>query len=153
MLLSILDFLFTIGGIGVLISVIAFIAMMIFVKRLNLKVILGMIAIFVVTLSVTFTFPSIARSELRGKLTQEIISSSSEQHISRDEIVAALKKISYVQGTNSHPLERFGFKIQTSEEIINLELARDSNDSKTYWVYYPKYRAGRVNDIGKFRLK
>ncbi|PSU41557.1 hypothetical protein C9J12_29545 [Photobacterium frigidiphilum] len=153
MFLSILDFLFTIGGIGVLISVISFISMMIFVKRLNPRIILGMVAIFIVTLSVTFTFPSVARSELREKLTQEIISSTSEEHINNDEIVAALKKISYVLGTNSHSLERFGFKIQTSEEVIYLELARDSNDSKTYWVYYPKYRAGQVNDIGKVRLQ
>lgn len=153
MLLRFLDFLFTIGGIGILISVIAFIAMMVFAKRLNLKVILGMIAIFAVTLAVTFTFPSLARSELRGKLTQDILSSTSEEHISRDEIVAALKNISFVQSTNSHPLERFSFKIQTSEEVINLELARDSNDDKAYWVYYPKYRSGRVNHIGKVRLK
>ncbi|GAB3535672.1 hypothetical protein [Photobacterium alginatilyticum] len=153
MLLSILDFLFTIGGIGVLISIIAFIAMMIFVKRLNPKIILMMIAIFVVTLSVTFTFPSIARSELRAKLSQEIISSTSDGHINRDETVAALKQISYVQGTNSHLLQRFGFTIQTAEEVIYLELARDSNDSKTYWVFYPRYRAGRLNGIGKVRLK
>ncbi|WP_099609567.1 hypothetical protein [Vibrio coralliilyticus] len=153
MFLSVLDVLFTIGGIGVLISIIAFIAMMIFVKRPNPKIILMMIANFLVTLSITFTFPSIARSELRAKLSQDIISSTSNGHVNRDEIIAALKKISYILGTNSHSLQRFGFTIQTTDEVIYLELARDSHDSKTYWVYYPRYRAGRLNDIGKVRLK
>lgn len=153
MILTILDRLFAIAGISILISIITFIGMMLFSKRPNPKVIMGMIVIFMLTLSLAFTFPSVARSELREKLSQTVIKTTSDKSIDREAVLASLKLISYVSGTNSHPLERFNFKIQTSTEVINLQLARDSIDSNKYWVFYPKYPATSINEIGKILLK
>ncbi|MGF1703399.1 hypothetical protein L4D09_24210 [Photobacterium makurazakiensis] len=153
MLLNILDTFFTFGGVAVLISIIVFIAMMLFSKRLNLTTILSMIVIFVVTLVVMFSFPSAARYEIRKKLSVEVISVESSGTVNNTKVVEELKKISFKIAKNSHPLERFRFKVQTKAEDIHFELARDSNDSSVYWVFYPAYRAGRTNPVGKIILK
>ncbi|MGF1836802.1 hypothetical protein [Photobacterium sanguinicancri] len=140
------------GSIGSIVSVIITIVMMIVFRQVNDRFAKRVASIIIITVSVGYIFPNVARTELRNKLTQEIISITSEKTVNNSEVISALKNITYAKGRKSHPLERFGFELQTTKEVIYLELAKDSLDSKAYWVYLPKYRAGDVNEIGKIQL-
>ncbi|WP_434340808.1 hypothetical protein [Motilimonas cestriensis] len=151
-MLSFLSLIIAVGGVATVVCLIVFLGMMLFVKRPNPKIILGMIALFGVTLVSTFTFPSVARSELRDRLAQEILTVYSAGEIDTEQALHELKNIAYVTGKNSSPGVRFSFEIKTAAEVIRLQLAQDSNDSQVYWVFYPEYRAGAMNDIGKIVL-
>jgi len=152
MIITILDYIFMTGAIGILISIVSFVFMMIFVKRLNPYIILVMISVLIVTpLAGTF-IPSLVRSELHEKLGGEIISVVSQRGVDKAKVLHNLKDMSSPKYNNTHPLERFMFKVKTAEEEIYLELARDSNDNEVYWVYYPKYYYSGINDVGKIKL-
>ena len=152
MIITILDYIFMIGAVGILISIVSFIFMMIFVKRLNPYIILVMISVLIVTpLAGTF-IPSLVRSELHEKLGGEIISVVSQRGVDKAKVLQSLKDMSSPKHNNTHSLERFMFKVKTAEEEIYLELAKDSNDNEVYWVYYPKYYYSGINDVGKIKL-
>lgn len=152
-MLSFLNLIIAIGGAATVLCLIVFLGMMLFVQRPSPKIILGMLAIFGITFVGTFTFPSVARSELRDRLTSEILEVNSSADIDRELALHQLKNISYVSAKNSSPGNRFSFEIKTAGDVIELQLAQDSNDSQVYWVYYPKYYAGSMNSIGKIELR
>ncbi|MBC7005843.1 hypothetical protein BIZ37_25100 [Photobacterium sp. BZF1] len=152
MLLSVLDFLFTVSGIGVLLSIIGFILMMIFAKRLNPKIILVMMMNFVIALALMMSLPQLGRAELRSRLAEGIDSISSDAAFNRNLMAERLTNIKFVIGSNSHPKERFDVEVHTKGEVIPLQLAKDSAEQSTYWVYYPKYRFFTMNEVGKVRL-
>ncbi|WEM41361.1 hypothetical protein PTW35_12070 [Photobacterium sp. DA100] len=152
MLVSVLDFLFTVSGIGVLLSIIGFILMMIFAKRLNPTIINVMVINFVIALALMVSLPQLGRAELRSRLADGIDSISSDEAFNRNLMAERLTNIKYVIGSNSHPKERFDIVVYTKREEILLQLARDSVEQSTYWVYYPKYRFFTINEVGKVRL-
>ncbi|GAB3524451.1 hypothetical protein [Photobacterium alginatilyticum] len=152
MYLSILDAMYTIGSTSILVLALITIVMAVF-KKLSRRFAKGVASIILITVATAYVFPNVARTELRDRLTQEVISTTSERPVDNSAVISALKDITYAEGRKSHPLERFGFELQTAKDVIYLELARDSIDSKAYWVYFPKYRTGDANEIGKIQLK
>ncbi|MBY5945490.1 hypothetical protein [Photobacterium rosenbergii] len=152
MLLSVLDFLFPVSGIGVLLSIIGFILMMIFAKRLNPRIIVVMVLNFVITLALMMGLPPLGRAEIRSLLADDIEGITSDMAFNRNLLEKRLKNIAFTAGTNSHPLERFNVVIKMNDGDIPLQLARDSAEKSIYWVYYPKYRFFTINEVGKVRL-
>ncbi|MGF1737089.1 hypothetical protein [Photobacterium satsumensis] len=152
MLLRILDLVFTVSGIGILLSIIAFILMMIFAKRLNPKIIVVMVMNFVVTLALMMSLPQLGRAELRSLLADDIEGITSDMAFNRNLLEKRLKNFAFIAGRNSHPLERFDVVIKMKGGDISLQFARDSEEQNTYWVYYPEYRFFTINEVGKVRL-
>ncbi len=152
MLLKVLDLVFTVSGVGVLLSIIGFILMMIFTKRLNPKIILVMMMNFVIALALMMSLPQLGRAELRSRFAGGIDSISSDEAFNRNLMAERLTDIKSVIGSNSHPKERFDVVVHTKGEAVPLQLAMDSEEQSTYWVYYPKYRFFTMNEVGKVRL-
>lgn len=152
MLLKVLDLVFTASGIGVLLSSIAFILTVIFTKRLNPTIMLVMVLNLVIALALMVSLPQLGRAELRSRFADGIDSISSDEAFNRNLMAERLTNIKYVIGSNSHPKGRFDIVVYTKREEILLQLARDSVEQSTYWVYYPKYRFITINEVGKVRL-
>jgi hypothetical protein len=86
---------------------------------------------------------SIARDEVTDKL-QSIrdnceISISGRAIQNSAEILSALRTMHWSSGHRSHPTKVVNIEISKCCQPFTLCLARDSDDSKEYWVFYPKY--------------
>src|SRR5713226_2116217 len=66
-----------------------------------------------------------------------------------DSIVTALRQVSPELAHHSHPTKRIRVEIQTEKGDLTLELGRDSDFPREYWVFYPKYRVTSTNEIGR----
>ena len=66
-------------------------------------------------------------------------------------ILNELISYSSIRTNHSVPLKRLKIKVYLNGKIINLEFARDSQDSTVYWVFVPDYNYSRDNEIWKGR--
>ena len=55
------------------------------------------------------------------------------------------------QAHHSHPTKRIKFAIKSHGESLELELGKDSERPNEYWVFYPKYKHTRANEISRVR--
>jgi hypothetical protein len=53
------------------------------------------------------------------------------------------------QAHKSHPTKRIKIAIGEHGEVLKLELGRDSQLPREYWVFYPKYENTRENEIAR----
>lgn len=66
-------------------------------------------------------------------------------------IINKLKKVSPITAHHTHALERFHIEVKSKNKSIRFEVGRDSKRTNEYWVFYPKYRYTRKNEIGRIR--
>jgi hypothetical protein len=64
------------------------------------------------------------------------------------EILSSLKKLDWLPAQHSSPTKRITVELSDKSHII-LELARDSDEPREYWVFYPKYYITKSNEIGR----
>jgi len=65
------------------------------------------------------------------------------------DIISALSKLDSLPAHHSHDMEHFQVRIKDRDRELVLELGQDSKRSDEYWVYYPKYKSTKYNEIGK----
>ncbi len=66
-----------------------------------------------------------------------------------ERLISALKMVSPKLSHHSHPTKKITVDINSEKGHITLELARDSDYSQEYWIFYPKYRVTSNNEIGR----
>ena len=64
------------------------------------------------------------------------------------ELTDSLRRMSDPTGHHSHPTERFHVQIATARSSLTLELGRDSQDAREFWVFYPGFKRTRLNEVG-----
>ena len=67
------------------------------------------------------------------------------------QVLLALKALQWTPGHHSNPTKRIGVDLFSDSHHIFLSLARDSDDPREYWVYYPNYRITAMNEIGRIK--
>lgn len=65
-----------------------------------------------------------------------------------DEMISALREITPYWAHHSHPTKRIQVYIQSDERNLTLELGRDSDTPREYWVFVPE-KSGFTNEIGR----
>lgn len=117
-----------------------------------IKAILLFIVPIFVAMAAADTSQRIARDEILDMLDalkgDYYISINGRATEAPDEIVAALKKVDWLAAHHSSPTKRIIVEISDGSHIV-LELARDSNNPREYWVFYPKYYVTKSNEIGR----
>jgi hypothetical protein len=64
-------------------------------------------------------------------------------------VLDALRSMTSVMAHHSHPTRRLHVVIRSEEGSVALDLDRDSQRPREYWVFYPAYRTTAVNEIGR----
>jgi hypothetical protein len=64
-------------------------------------------------------------------------------------ILSVIKTVHWVFPHHSHPTKRIDVEIFDQSRHLLLSLARDSDNPREYWVFYPKYYITRSNEIGR----
>jgi hypothetical protein len=65
------------------------------------------------------------------------------------EVLSAFRALRWLSAHHSSPTKRINVEIADGSHHIVLSLARDSNNPREYWVFYPKYYITRHNKIGR----
>ncbi|MFN3018307.1 hypothetical protein ACK1CN_20340 [Vibrio coralliilyticus] len=95
--------------------------------------------------------------QIRTILAEELHPSSfvieSDADIGDTQLLDALTHKRYVTTNRTRPLSKRKVRIAGKHGEIELLVAEDSDNRHIFWVYYPKYRYSRINEIGKIRLR
>lgn len=67
------------------------------------------------------------------------------------QVLTVLKSMDWLPAHHSNPTRRISVEISNAAPGLVLSLARDSSDSREYWVFWPKYRVTAVNEIGRIK--
>jgi hypothetical protein len=67
----------------------------------------------------------------------------------KDEVLTALRGLSSRMGHHSHPTGRIRVEMLNSKGYLVLELARDSENPREYWVFNPQQGITSSNEIGR----
>ncbi|MFS1945907.1 hypothetical protein BCU64_001085 [Vibrio lentus] len=92
------------------------------------------------------------RDLLSDRLVEESFVISSNEEVNKLSLLRALKNKQYVDINRTKPTVKNKVRIVARDGEVELILAKDSVHEDIYWVYYPKYRFSRINDIGKIKL-
>jgi hypothetical protein len=65
-------------------------------------------------------------------------------------ILNALRSMALTSAHHLHTTNRLHVVIRTKKGNLSLDLGRDSDRPREYWVFYPGYRSIRENDIARF---
>ncbi len=95
--------------------------------------------------------------QIRTILAEELSNDSFviESYVDFDEskLLDAIKNKKYVTTNRTRPLSKSRVRIVVHNGEIELFVAEDSKNKNVFWVYYPKYRYSRLNEIGKIRIR
>ena len=86
------------------------------------------------------SFDAAAQVSINGKSVQN-----------QTEVLSALRTRHWVLGHHSQPTTRISIQIWDRSRSLVLSLARDSNDPREYWVFYPKYYITSGNETGRIK--
>ena len=92
------------------------------------------------------------RDLLSDRLVEDSFVISSIEEVDETSLLNALKNMEYLDIYRTKPTVKNKVRIVARDGELQLILAKDSVHDDVYWVYYPKYRFSRINDIGKIRL-
>ena len=67
------------------------------------------------------------------------------------ETVKALRNLHWALGHHSHPTTTIDVIISDGSKRITLVLARDSEDHREYWVFFPEYSITSQAEIGRIK--
>jgi hypothetical protein len=110
--------------------------------------------IFVAIIGIEFGIAGVLRmaalEEIRPKLSADIESATvNGVHFDiSDGFIADLRNIHGTFGHHSSPTANYRLFLQTSRGPLTLELRRDSQDMREYWVFYTEFNATKLNDVG-----
>jgi len=66
-------------------------------------------------------------------------------------IIAELKKVAPIPAHRSHTIKRFNIAIQDNDLKLKIWIERDSYYPYEYWIFYPKYRYTKKQEVGRIR--
>jgi hypothetical protein len=124
--------------------------------RIPLKSTLLFVASISFGICVSFISTSIAQDEVLEKINSLPvngfhISINGETVKNPENVVSVLKTLHSIFPHHSNPTKRITIRIYENSLKLTLILARDSGNLREYWVFYPKYRVTRYNEIGRIR--
>jgi hypothetical protein len=67
------------------------------------------------------------------------------------EILRVLRTLRTSPAHHSHPTHAINIQISYGSEHMMLRLARDSDDPKEYWVFFPKYGITSTSEVGRIK--
>ena len=116
-----------------------------------IKSVIVFIASVVLGLATTSTSTSIARMEVLGFLQRQspdrTVAVNGHAVQNSKEILNALKEVRELPYHHSSPYQQIRVDISDHSHLVLL-LARDSNNPREYWIFYPRHFVTRSNDIG-----
>jgi hypothetical protein len=130
-------------------------------KKIENKLIIVTISggfFFVVPIATIFFFALIIESHARQEVLSFIQSNTSyEMMIDGNKILDAapyiqeLRKIKIIAAHHSHTNLKIHMDIINSDKKITLILGQDSQNKNEFWIFYPKYRNTKLNEIGRLK--
>jgi len=121
------------------------------VSPLFLKSLLAFAAIICVLLAGSQAVVIAARKEvwpiLQGRNYQVKVRANG--HVNLDDLKNALAKIAEGSAHHSHPTTSYCVELTSDHQSLRLVLKRDSQNLHEYWVFYPKYYATKLNEVGR----
>ena len=130
-------------------------------KKINKKLIIATIIaglFFIGPIITAIFFSTIVESHgreevlsfIREKTSYEIIIDG-QKVPNPASFIHELRKIRPFMGHHSHPTKKIPIEIFKSNQKLTLILSQDSDYNNEYWVFYPKYRHTRLNEIGRIQ--
>ncbi|PML76085.1 hypothetical protein [Enterovibrio norvegicus] len=105
------------------------------------------------SISSLFLLEFLIKDEVSGLIDENSLVIEMPSGIDEGLLLHSLKNNKYVTTHKTHPLEKSVVRILTNSRELKLQVAQDSKYPYLYWVYYPKYRYSRLNEIGKVRVQ
>ena len=143
--MSVLDCFFVIALATAVIT-----APFLFMRWLTPKFIFGIAVL--VSLGVGASSTSIAQFQIQQLLqkqpTTTLVSVNGQPAKNSEEILNTLRGLSDLPAHHSSPTKRIRVDIHGTRHIT-LELGRDSTNPREYWVFDPRHRITRNNEIGR----
>ena len=68
-----------------------------------------------------------------------------------NEVIVELKEMRSFAGHHSSPIKQFKIAISNKDKLIILFIRQDSNIENEYWIFWNKYRASTLNEVGRVR--
>ena len=115
------------------------------------------ILLFAVPMLSALCVGAVSKSIGRNEIIQTLDSFSNAARVLIDgkaadkpgDILSVLKKTRWIYPHHSHPTKRINVQISDESRSLLLSLGRDSDDSREYWVFYPKYWITSGNAVGR----
>ena len=115
--------------------------------------------VFVLSIVVGLTSSWLASSTAREEVGRKLQAAGDKSQISINgkpapnskEILSVLRTLHTSPGHHSHPTHAIGIGVSDDPESLTLLLARDSDDPKEYWVFFPKYWITSTKEIGRIK--
>ncbi|WP_286298606.1 hypothetical protein [Vibrio apostichopi] len=122
------------------------------VTNVRFKVTLSWSCLALLTVTLFLSQKYTIRDLLSDRLVEDSFVISSIEEVDEASLLSALKNKEYLDIYRTKPTVKNKVRIIARDGELQLILAKDSVHDDVYWVYYPKYRFSRINDIGKIRL-
>lgn len=112
-------------------------------------------AVFLGTVGFVFLATAVtkfaARREITGVLSETVESVSVNGRLFQgpDSMVSALRNMCDTPAHHSHPTESYTISLKTNKKILVLNLRRDSQNAREYWVFYPGFTSTQENEVGR----
>jgi hypothetical protein len=115
------------------------------------------VGLFVTSILIAVGVASVATSSTRrearrflGESTGDATVYVNGQRISSpEEVLAALKGLAWYSAHHSHPTTRIEVDVMSSRGNLALELGRDSDNPREYWVFSQRQGITSNNEIGR----
>jgi hypothetical protein len=120
---------------------------------LPVKSIAFFITPILVALGVADVATTVARKEaltILGEWTEDLVVAVNDRTVSDNrELVSALRTVRPYWAHHSHPTSRVRVDVHGPRGHLVLELGRDSDNPREYWVFIPGGRITSSNEIGR----
>ena len=145
-----MDVWFLVTAISFVVCLIATLVSLVTNVRFKVTLSWSCLALLCVTLFLSQKYT--IRDLLSDRLVEDSFVISSIEEVDETSLLNALKNMEYLDIYRTKPTVKNKVRIVARDGELQLILAKDSVHDDVYWVYYPKYRFSRINDIGKIRL-
>lgn len=123
------------------------------------KVGVASLAALAVSVLVGLGAASISQDVAESEVKMKLESFGDDSHVSIDaaaarnpkEVLAILKTLDRLPAHHSNPTKRIRIGISSQTDSLALSLARDSDNPREYWLFYPKYFSTAHNEIGRIQ--
>ena len=68
-----------------------------------------------------------------------------------NEVIVELKEMRSFAGHHSSPIKQINIQISAEDKFIMLSIKQDSQIKNEYWIFWNKYRASTLNEVGRIR--
>ncbi|MDX1302778.1 hypothetical protein [Photobacterium sp.] len=116
-------------------------------------VVVALFCIVVTSFLSLFLLEYLIKNEVSELINENSFVIESYEGFDNTMLLKALKNKQYVSTHKTRSLEKRSIRVVVRSGEFELQVAQDSKNPYLYWIYYPKYRYSRENELGKVRIK